>query len=114
MPPHRAVRRPAGAIREPASPSSVTAALSVPCTKPPRVLFDPATKTEQLVESDPLNRVDFGGTIFSDVTNELVGTTYLDDRTRIYWKDPEWEKDYKFLQSKLPGTSSSSFPGYRL
>ena len=67
------------------------------------VLFDPATKTEQLVESDPLNRVDFGGTIFSDVTNELVGTTYVDDRTRIYWKNPEWEKDYKLLQSKLPG-----------
>jgi dipeptidyl aminopeptidase/acylaminoacyl peptidase len=67
------------------------------------VLFDPATKTEQLVESDPLNRVDFGGTIFSDVTNELVGTSYVDDRTRIYWKDPEWEKDYKLIQSKLPG-----------
>jgi dipeptidyl aminopeptidase/acylaminoacyl peptidase len=67
------------------------------------VLFDPATKTETLVESDPLNRVDFGGTIFSDVTNELVGTSYVDDRTRIYWKDPEWEKDYKLIQSKLPG-----------
>jgi dipeptidyl aminopeptidase/acylaminoacyl peptidase len=71
------------------------------------VLFDPTTKTEQLVESDPLNRVDFGGTIFSDVTNELVGTTYVDDRTRIYWKDPQWEKDYKLVQSKLPGKEIS-------
>src|SRR4051812_40456229 len=67
------------------------------------VLFDPATKTEQLVESDPLNRVDFGAANFSDVTNELVGTAYVDDRTRAYWKDPSWEKDYNFLKSKLPG-----------
>ncbi|MGH7605156.1 MAG: alpha/beta fold hydrolase [Gemmatimonadaceae bacterium] len=67
------------------------------------VLFDPATKTEQLVESDPMNRVDFGGAIFSDLTNDLVATTYADDRTRIYWKNPNWESDYKLLQSKLPG-----------
>ena len=66
------------------------------------VLFDPATKTEQLVESDPLNRVDFGSATFSDVTDELVATSYTDERTRIYWKDKEWEKDYKLLQSKLP------------
>ncbi len=77
------------------------------------VLFDPVTKSEQLVESDPLNRVDFGNAIFSDVSNDLVATAYVDDRTRIYWKDPDWEKDYKFLQSKLPGkeiqpTSSTS------
>src|SRR4051812_7402397 len=67
------------------------------------VLFDPATKSEQLVESDPLNRVDFGAANFSDVTNELVGTAYVDDRTRAYWKDPSWEKDYNLLKSKLPG-----------
>src|SRR6266480_287217 len=65
------------------------------------VLFDPATKAEQLVESDPLNRVDFGNTTFSDVTNELVATSYTDDRNRIYWKNKEWEKDYNFLKSKL-------------
>ena len=51
------------------------------------ILFDPATKTEQLVESDPLNRVDFGNATFSDETNELVATSYEDERTRIYWKD---------------------------
>jgi len=67
------------------------------------VLFDPVTKTEQLVESDPLNRVDFGNAIFSDVTDDIVGTVYVDDRTRIYWKDKEWEKDYNLLKSKLPG-----------
>jgi dipeptidyl aminopeptidase/acylaminoacyl peptidase len=67
------------------------------------VLFDPVTKTEQVVESDPLNKVDFGGATFSDVTNELIATSYQDDRTRIYWKDKAWEKDYNLIQSKLPG-----------
>ena len=67
------------------------------------VLFDPVTKTEQVVETDPLNRVDFGGVVFSDLTNELIATTYEDDRTRIYWKDKAWEKDYNLIQSKLPG-----------
>jgi dipeptidyl aminopeptidase/acylaminoacyl peptidase len=67
------------------------------------VLFDPTTKTEQLVESDPLNRVDFGGATFSDLTGELVATSYNDERTRIYWKNKEWEKDYNIIKSKLPG-----------
>ena len=67
------------------------------------VLFDPNTKTEQLVESDPLNRVDFGAATFSDVTNKLVATAYVDDRTRVYWKDPQWQKDYNAIKSKLPG-----------
>ena len=67
------------------------------------VLFDPVTKTEQLVESDPLNRVDFGNATFSDLTDELIATSYQDDRTRIYWKDKAWEADYNLLKSKLPG-----------
>jgi dipeptidyl aminopeptidase/acylaminoacyl peptidase len=66
------------------------------------VLFDPATRTEQLVESDPLNRVDFGNASFSDLTGQLVATAYADERTRIYWKDKEWENDYKLIKSKLP------------
>src|SRR4051812_19496411 len=67
------------------------------------VLFDPSTKTEQLVESDPLNRVDFGNASFSDVTNDLVATAYVDDRTRLYWKNPDWQKDFEIIKSKLPG-----------
>lgn len=81
------------------------------------VLFDPATQAEQLVESDPLNRVDFGSANFSDVTNELISTSYVDDRTRIYWKDKSWAADYKLLQSKLPGkeiTPTSSTKDERL
>ncbi|MDX2033338.1 MAG: prolyl oligopeptidase family serine peptidase [Blastocatellia bacterium] len=66
-------------------------------------LFDPETGREEAVESDPLNRVDLGGPIFSDVTDELIGTSYDDERPRVYWKDKAFEADYKWLQSKLPG-----------
>ncbi|HBB86740.1 MAG TPA: S9 family peptidase [Blastocatellia bacterium] len=66
-------------------------------------LFDPATGKEELVESDPLNRVDFGNPSFSDVSDELVATSYDDDRERIYWKDKGFEADYKLLKQKLPG-----------
>ncbi len=67
------------------------------------VLFDPATGKEELVESDPMNRVDFGNASFSEVTDELIATSYNDDRERIYWKDKSFESDYKLLQKKLPG-----------
>ncbi len=66
-------------------------------------LFDPSTGKEELVESDPLNRVDLGDTSFSDVSNELIATTYEDERERIYWKDKSFEADYKLIQKKLPG-----------
>ena len=66
------------------------------------VLFDPETLKEEVVESDPLNRVDFGSAIFSELTDELILTTYNDDKVRRYWKDKVFEADYKWLQSKLP------------
>ncbi|HWF90039.1 MAG TPA: alpha/beta fold hydrolase [Pyrinomonadaceae bacterium] len=66
-------------------------------------LFNPTTGKEELVESDPLKRVDFGDTIFSDVSDELIATTYDDERQRIYWKDKAFEADYKNLQKQLPG-----------
>ena len=67
------------------------------------VLFDPETGKEELVESDPMGRVDFGNAIFSESTEELVGTSYEDDRVRVYFRDPAWEADYKLLQGKFPG-----------
>ena len=65
-------------------------------------LLDPETGKAEMVESDPLKRVDFGGALFSDVTDELILTTYLDDKQRIYFKDKGFEKDYKWLKSQLP------------
>src|SRR5689334_10448037 len=50
-------------------------------------LFNPATGKEEVVESDPMKRVDFGNASFSDVSDDLIATSYDDDRERIYWKD---------------------------
>ena len=71
------------------------------------VLFDPETGKEELVESDPMSRVDFGSAIFSEATDELVGTSYEDDRARVYFRDKAWEADYKLLQGKFPGKDIS-------
>ncbi|MCA1576680.1 MAG: alpha/beta fold hydrolase [Acidobacteria bacterium] len=66
-------------------------------------LLDPTTGKEVLVETDPLKRVDFGNAIFSELSDELIATTYEDERERIYWKDKNFEADYKLLQKQLPG-----------
>ncbi|HYN22440.1 MAG TPA: S9 family peptidase, partial [Thermoanaerobaculia bacterium] len=47
------------------------------------VLFDPATGREELVEADPMNRVDFGFAWFSDLTDDLLATFYFDDKMRV-------------------------------
>jgi dipeptidyl aminopeptidase/acylaminoacyl peptidase len=65
------------------------------------VLFDPDTMKEELVEQDPMKRVDFGGISFSEVTKEPIATTYQDDKTRIYWKDKNYEKDYNLIKKRL-------------
>ena len=66
-------------------------------------LFDPQTGAEQLVESDPQNRVDLGDVLFSDVSDELIATIYVDDKPRYIWKDKAFEADYALLQQTLPG-----------
>ncbi|HSG38225.1 MAG TPA: alpha/beta fold hydrolase, partial [Thermoanaerobaculia bacterium] len=67
------------------------------------VLFNPATGREELVEADPLNRVDLSSPLFSDRTDELVATVYFDDKMRVYFKDKALEADYELLKKKLPG-----------
>ena len=71
------------------------------------MLFDPATGKTEMVESDPLKRVDFGQAVFSEATDELVLTTYDDDKVRRYFKDKSFEADYKWLTEKLPGKEIS-------
>lgn len=66
-------------------------------------LFDPASGKEELVEADPLGRVDFGDASFSELSDELIATTYEDERSRIYWKNKDFEADYKLVQKRLPG-----------
>jgi len=66
-------------------------------------LWNPTTGKEEPVESDPMNRVDFGNATFSEVSDDLIATSYDDERQRIYWKDKAFEADYKYLQKQLPG-----------
>lgn len=65
------------------------------------ILFDPQTGKEELVEQDPMGRVDFGNASFSNVTKELIATTYNDDRVRIYFKDKAFKKDYDLIKKRL-------------
>lgn len=67
------------------------------------VLFDPETGKEELVESDPMNRVDFGNVRFSDITGEMLYIVYQDDKPRITFKDKAFEADYKLIKEKVGG-----------
>ena len=72
------------------------------------VLLDPASGKVEPVESDPLKRVDFGGAVFSEASEELVATTYEDERTRVYFKDAVWKADYARLRRSSPARTSTS------
>lgn len=66
-------------------------------------LLDPQSGKTEMVESDPLKKVDFSGAVFSEVTDELALTQYQDDRLRRYFRDKGMEADFKWLQKKFPG-----------
>jgi dipeptidyl aminopeptidase/acylaminoacyl peptidase len=66
------------------------------------VLLDPMTGEIELVESDPEGEVDFGGAVFSNATDELIATAYVGDKTRVYPKNEQVEKDLKFFEDNLP------------
>ena len=65
--------------------------------------MNPATKELELLESDPEKRVDFGGLRMDRNTREIISTSYTEDKTRHYWRDKNWEANYKFLEEKFPG-----------
>ena len=64
-------------------------------------LLDVDTGKAEKVESDPTNKVDLDNAIFSDVSNEIIATTYEDDRVRIYWKNKDYQSDYDNIKKKL-------------
>jgi len=66
-------------------------------------LMDVETGAEELVETDPEGRVDIDGAIFSEVTDELIGTHYTYEKPRTYWKDPDIAADIELIRSRLPG-----------
>jgi dipeptidyl aminopeptidase/acylaminoacyl peptidase len=64
-------------------------------------LLDVESGQTQIIESDPDKRVDLAAALFSEVTDELIGTAYLDDKVRVYWRDKEREADYNLWKRKL-------------
>lgn len=72
------------------------------------VLYDLTNNKIDFMEKDPLDEVDFGGTYFSELTNELLFTTYVGDKTRIYFRNEEFKKDYEKLKEKF-GDSEINF-----
>jgi dipeptidyl aminopeptidase/acylaminoacyl peptidase len=66
-------------------------------------LLDPATGNTQMVESDPLGKVDLGGALFSETTDELLETWYFADRVKVYFKDKKFGEDNHWLEKHFPG-----------
>jgi dipeptidyl aminopeptidase/acylaminoacyl peptidase len=66
-------------------------------------LFDVQSGREEVIESDPERRVDLARPMFSERTDDLVGTVYVDDKPRLHWRDRAREADYLWLREQLPG-----------
>lgn len=64
-------------------------------------LMNPVTLEKTFLESDPENRVDFGGIWRSQNSREIIATTYTDDRTRIYFQNDEYESHYNHIKNEL-------------
>lgn len=66
-------------------------------------LFDPLSMKETFVEKDPLDKVDFDEARFSRVSRKMLLTSYTDARERIYFKDKDYEADFKYLKDYFKG-----------
>jgi dipeptidyl aminopeptidase/acylaminoacyl peptidase len=66
------------------------------------VLFDPQTSKTEMVESDPLGKVDLGGALFSEATDELVETWYFADRVKTYYKNKAFGDDVHWIERHFP------------
>lgn len=69
--------------------------------------MEPVSMELELLESDPEERVDFGSLLLDRNTGEWIGTAYVDDEKRMYWRNPNWADDYAFLQSNFPNREVS-------
>ena len=59
------------------------------------------------VEADPDKRVDLNNLEISKLDHRILFTEYEDDRQRRYFKDHDFEKDFQWLQTKLPSLDVS-------
>jgi len=64
-------------------------------------LMDPQTGKTETVESDPLGKVDFGGALFSEATDELVETWYIAARAKTYYKEKAFGDDVHWIERKF-------------
>ena len=65
--------------------------------------FDPKTEKIEKIESDPKNKVDFGGMFIEDNTREILYTSYTYDKRERLWKNKKWERMFTDLKSKFKG-----------
>lgn len=71
------------------------------------MLLDPQNGKTELVESDPLGKVDLGGALFSEANDELIETWYTADRTKTYFHDKAYGADYRWLEKQYPNREIS-------
>ena len=67
------------------------------------MMLDTETGKTEMVESDPLGKVDLGGALFSEKTDELIETWYTADRTKVYFKDKAFGDDNHWIEKQFPG-----------
>ncbi|RPD94593.1 S9 family peptidase [Aureibaculum marinum] len=65
--------------------------------------MDPKSQKIEKMESDPKNKVDFGGMFVDDNTREIIYTSYTYDKRERLWKNKKWEKMYNYLENKFKG-----------
>jgi len=70
-------------------------------------LYHLETGEMTLIESDPEDQVDLQNASFSEITQELIATSYIGDKKRIYWKDSKHQSAYEYLKSEFPGAEIS-------
>ncbi len=66
------------------------------------MLMDTETGVMQYVESDPEDEVDFGGASFHPSTDQLMATSYVGDRVRVYPKTEQAARLWENLKKALP------------
>lgn len=66
------------------------------------MLLDVETGAWSLVEQDPEHEVDLGNAVFHPVTDELLATSYLGDRQRVYPQNETARRLWSAIRAALP------------
>ena len=59
------------------------------------------------IERDPEGKVDFGSLVMHQETREILGTVYIGDKIRRYWRNKEWEDMFSKFEKKFPNREVS-------